>query len=280
MAINDRNHAGGTCLVGAILFSTGVSFLHEAITVFMNIQEFKLQNRRHKVPVHLGLSVAHVILTFLRLVLVLAVLSGNIWVWISIGVGVGTGYFFMRPCLVCKTREAPVDYDVTIGGRVRLQTVRKLGHYSVQKLTQQSKVTQEKQDVYFRQTTEHNNNTHDTDKQTQPLLNTASQSTERSNLSPQESMTFLPSAQPTIQNMSNEERWDYIRETFQKLSRSHLYEGLERRRQQQDRSYVPCESPLNSSQPRWESSFDASTVDIQDLLNEEEMTRAQNPVKH
>lgn len=80
---------------------------------------------------------------------------------------------------------------------------------------------------------------------------------------------FPLGAQPTctIQNMSNEERWDYIRETFQKLSSSHLYAGLERRRIQ-GQSYLPCQSPRNTSLAHWESSFDVSTVDFNDLLNE------------
>lgn len=68
--------------------------------------------------------------------------------------------------------------------------------------------------------------------------------------------------------MNNEERWEFIRETFQKLSRSHLYAGLERRRMQ-DQSYLPCQSPRNISHVHWESSFDVSAVDFNDLLNEE-----------
>lgn len=133
----------------------------------------------------------------------------------------------------------------------------------------------EKRDDYYKQTTENNNNNTNnrfcTDRQTPPLLHRAPQCGEVPTLKEEHSSTtFLPSAQPTctIQNMSNEERWDYIRETFQKLSRSHLYAGLERRRMQ-DQSYLPCQSPRNTSHAHWESSFDVSAVDFNDLLNEE-----------
>lgn len=224
---------------------------------------------------HLGLSTCHVVLTGLRFSLVLAVLSGNMWLWISLGVGAGTGYFFLRPCLNSATSGVSEDDDVDGHGRAQLKTVRKLGHYSVYKSAQQiCSAQEEKRDDYYKQTTENNNNTNnrfDTDRQTQPLLHTAPQSAEVPTLTEDHSSTtFLPSAQPTctIQNMSNEERWDFIRETFQKLSRSHLYAGLERRRMQ-DQSYLPCQSPRNTSHVHWESSFDVSAVDFNDLLNEE-----------
>lgn len=108
---------------------------------------------------HLGLSTCHVVLTGLRLSLVLAVLSGNMWVWISLGVGAGTGYFFLRPCLNSATSGVSEDDDVNGHGRARLKTVRKLGHYSVYKSAQQiGSAQEEKRDDYYKQTTESNNN--------------------------------------------------------------------------------------------------------------------------
>nr|XP_011421724.2 uncharacterized protein LOC105324360 [Crassostrea gigas] len=275
--IEEWNTSNIPGLVGAILYTVAAAFLCEALHVFIKVQELKLHCRKHKVPVHLGLSTCHVVLTGLRISLVLAVLSGNMWVWISLGVGAGTGYFFLRPCLNSATSGVSEDDDVNGHGRARLKTVRKLGHYSVYKSAQQiCRAQEEKRDDYYNLTTENNNNNNtnnrfDTDRQTQPLLHTAPQCAEVPTLKEERSSTtFLPSAQPTctIQNMSNEERWDYIRETFQKLSRSHLYAGLERRRMQ-DQSYLPCQSPRNTSHAHWESSFDVSAVDFNDLLNEE-----------
>uniref|UniRef100_A0A8W8M8M7 Uncharacterized protein n=1 Tax=Magallana gigas TaxID=29159 RepID=A0A8W8M8M7_MAGGI len=238
--IEEWNTSNIPGLVGAILYTVAAAFLCEALHVFIKVQELKLHSRKHKVPVHLGLSTCHVVLTGLRISLVLPVLSGNMWVWISLGVGAGTGYFFLRPCLNSATSG------------------------------------EGKRDDYYKLSTENNNNSDtnnrfDTDRQTQPLLHRAPQSAEVPTLKEEHSSTtFLPSAQPTctIQNMSNEERWDYIRETFQKLSRSHLYAGLERRRMQ-DKSYLPCQSPRNTIQDHWESSFDVSAVNFNDLLNEE-----------
>lgn len=315
--------------------------------------------RRHKTPAHICLSVAYVFLTFLRFSLVLAVLSGNLWVWISLGLGTGTGYFFLRPCLDCTTPMTADECDVSCDdGCVRLKS---RGRYTVQKAALRSKDVQQGQGRYSKRTNEYNNN-HE-DKQTQPLLTatqnaenltatqnteksqaflTAAQNTEKSQqllkvkrnrersrlltatriaemsqqlftathnaeksqplltahnaessqsaiaathnaessqpfltatrnretstLCPKdEYTTFLPHAQPSIQNMSNEERWEYIRQTFQRLSRSRL----ERSHRQRDQSCVSPDSSSSVTQSHWDSSFDVSTVDIDDLLNED-----------
>nr|XP_034309518.1 uncharacterized protein LOC117683783 [Crassostrea gigas] len=171
------------CLVGAILYTVTAAFLCEALNVFIKVQELKLHNRKHKVPMHLGLSKCHVVLKVLRLSVVLAVLSGKMWVWISLGVGAGTGFFFLRPCLNSATSGVSEDDDINGHGRVRLKTVRKLGHYRVHKLAQQiCRAHEDERDDYYKQTRENNNNNtnnrFDTDRQTQPLLHTAPQSAE------------------------------------------------------------------------------------------------------
>ena len=261
-------------------FSILMSLLsHSVCGKHLHVCNSCLYCRSHKLPVHLGLTACYVILTGLRCSLVLAVLSGNFWVWISLGVGVGSGYLLIRPCFISATSEVSGEEDINGQGRVRLKTVRKTGHYSIPKTARHSQSVPESTQIeYYIQTTENNNNnnnnhsTDDTDKQTHPLLHTAPQSEEKTILQQEStctSTTFLPSAQPTIQSMSNEERWDYIRETFQKLSRSHLYAGIQERRRMQDQSYLPCQSPRIASHSQYESSFDASTVDFNDLLNED-----------
>jgi hypothetical protein len=289
--------------------------------------------RSHKAAAQACLSIVYVILTFLRFSLVLAVLSGNLWVWLSLGLGAGTGYFFLRPCVVCTTPTTSGDCE----GCIRLKKAR--GHYTVQKATLRSKDIQQGQGRYFKKSSEYNNN-HE-DNQTQPLLTatlrteksqqlqllkairkqqrlrllnrtvthdvqrsqtnlTATNSAEKSppplsatqdiqrsqphltatqdaeipetplratcyRKTPDKFTTFLPSGQPSVQNMSNEERCDFVRETFQRLSRSRL----ERFQRQPHQSWVSPYSVSSDSQSQWDSSFDVSNVDIDDLLNEE-----------